>query len=220
MVLHVYILKSPIIKCIVMRVTVCVPSGWLVKADPLFRIFQFVNSAVKHDVYFYMAISNRVDLNRSTCVDVAKSRNEALIMVDSDVIPLQPFDEVMDYLKEDEGDADVVVGVIASSLGVLVNPYVPGAEKFPVEYGSLGFVYLPRKTLKKLPLLGWYKYSESLQYPLYFRYTLESSEDSDFIIRVRGQGMKVIADTRVRLVHVKDVKLEVKRDGQVNASLR
>ena len=201
------------------RFTVCVPAGWLVKSDPVFRIFSFVQSAVKHSVYFHMAISNRVDLNRSLCVKTALDRSENLIMVDSDVVPLQPFDEVVQYMKEDEKKADVVVGVIASSLGVLVRPFVKGEEKFYVESASMGFVYIPLKRLRELEIVDWYKVRPDVQFPMYFRYTSNMSEDGEFFERVTKKGWKVMADTRVKLVHVKSAELSVDGEGKVKVSI-
>ncbi|AXQ00096.1 hypothetical protein SFV1gp14 [Sulfolobus filamentous virus 1] len=202
-----------------MRFTVCVPCGWLAKSEPLFRIFSFVQSTVKHQVYFHMAISNRVDLNRSTCVKVALDRNEDLIMIDSDVMPLQPFDDVVNVLKEDKKGADVVLGIIASNMGILIRPFPKDSYVTEVEWGSLGFIYLPLKTLRKLKVIDWYKYSESVQYPMYFTYTPNMSEDVDFIIRMKKSGFKVIADKRIRLAHQKWANLIVENNGNINLTM-
>lgn len=197
------------------RLTVCVPSGWLVKADPLFRIFNFVNGRA----YFYMAISNRVDLNRSICVKVALDRNESLLMIDSDVVPTQSFDEVYKILREDEKEADMILGVIASRLGILVNNFVKDSDKFYVDYGSLGFIYIPLRTLKKLPILSWYKIRDDAQFPMYFQYTQTLSDDGDFLLRMKMKGMKIMADKRIKLVHVKDCEVTVQGDGKINTTL-
>ena len=201
------------------RFTVCVPAGWLVKSDPISRIFSFVQSAVKHRVYFHMAVSNRVDLNRSICVKTALDRDEHLIMIDSDVVPLQPFDEVAQYLREDEKGADVVIGIIASSLGVLVRPFVKESVKFYPEFASMGFVYIPLKTLRRLEIVDWYRIRPDAQFPMYFRYTSNMSEDGEFFDRITKKGWKVLADKRIKLVHVKDANIAVNDDGSIRVSV-
>ncbi|AZI75788.1 hypothetical protein SBFV2_gp21 [Sulfolobales Beppu filamentous virus 2] len=201
------------------KFTVCVPSGWLIKADPIFRIFSFVQSAVKHRVYFYMAVSNRVDLNRSICVKTALDRSENLIMIDSDVVPLQPFDEVAQILREDEKDADIVIGVIATRLGILARPFVKEGDRFYPEFASMGFVYMPLRTLKKLEIVDWYRIRPDAQFPMYFRYTSNMSEDGEFFERMRKKGMKVLADKRIKLVHVKDAGIMVSENGDIKLTL-
>ena len=198
-----------------MHVMVCVPSGWLVKADPVYRIFSFVSSSLHHKVSFRMSISNRVDLNRSLCVKYALESNEPLIMLDSDVVPLTPFDDVIRMVREDLRHADIVIGVVASSLGVLTIPKpTPGVDVYPVESGSLSFVYVPLRVLRSLPVLSWYG-----GVPMYFLYSPTTSEDGDFLLRCKSMGYRVLADRRIRLAHVKDTYLSVDEKGEVKGNL-
>lgn len=183
---------------------VCIPSGWLAYVPPLIKTIKWVNGAGYRLEIVY---SNRVDLNRSTCISIAKEGGEDLIMVDTDVTVENTPDELEQVLGDDK-DADVVIGVVVSPLGVLTNPLPPPkVPKFEVDYGSLAFTYIPYRTIAKLEPVGVQEWNEKMKQEMYMTYTATTSEDVEFLTRLKKKGFKVIADKRIRLRHWKMVPL-------------
>ena len=179
---------------------VCIPLGWITYSEPLINMIKWTLSA---GYRLEFAISNRVDLNRSQCIMKAKAIKDDLIMVDADVTIMNTPKELEEILKDDR-DADIVIGIAVSRLGVLVNPPPPpNVEKFEVNYGSLSFVYIPYKTLEKLkPIANYGSLGE-----MYMTYTPTQSEDVEFITRLKKEGFKIIADKRIKILHWKVLPL-------------
>ena len=179
----------------------CMPLGWLTYSKPLVQNVEYAKEA---GFEFKAYISNRVDLNRSMCIEYAKIKKDDLIMVDGDVVILNRPDELKRILEEDKKIAHAVIGIVVSGLGVLVRPLPPkDADVFDVDWGSLSFVYLPYRTVKSLKPVSYY----GKDVPLYMSYTPTMSEDVEFITRLKKKGKRVIADKRIRLAHYKMVPL-------------
>ena len=183
----------------------CIPTGHYVSAYPLNTIMEWGQKA---KAYLHMEISNRVDMNRSLCITLAKQRHEDLLMVDSDVhIVTDPL-LVTEYLKQDTKVADVVVGLLVSELGLLVRPPPPPDDSvylYDVDWSSLGFTYIPKKTLRRLRPISKYGFGIDM----YMTYTKRESEDVYFTKRLKKKGFKVMADRRIRLQHVKKTELRL-----------
>ena len=178
----------------------CIPLGWITYTPPL---IDKVKWAIKAGYRLEFAISNRVDLNRSTCISIAKREKDDLIMMDADVTIDNTPGELEEILKDDR-DADAVIGITVSMLGVLVHPPPPpNVTKFEVDYGSLSFIYIPYKTLEKLKPVSQYKWNEAWKEDMYMTYTPEVSEDVEFLTRLKKEGFKIIADKRIKLRHWK-----------------
>ena len=177
----------------------CVPVGWVTYSEPLVRNVEYAKRA---GFDFKAQISNRVDLNRSHCIEYAKIKKDDLIMVDGDVTILTEPERLKEILKEDEKVADVVVGIIVSGLGVLVRPLPPkDKDVFEVDWASLGFVYLPYRTIRYLKPISIYGENT----PLYMSYTPKMSEDVEFVTRLKKKGKRIVADKRIKLAHWKNV---------------
>ncbi|AZI75824.1 putative glycosyltransferase [Sulfolobales Beppu filamentous virus 2] len=178
----------------------CVPLGWITYSEPLVAKIKWAESA-GYRIEFH--ISNRVDLNRSMCINLAKRLKEDLIMMDADVTIENTPNELEEILENDK-DADAVIGIAVSKIGILVHPPPPpDVEKFEIDYGSLSFIYLPYKTLEKLkPISTYGMFGE-----MYMTYTPEYSEDVEFIKRLKKEGLKVIADKRIKVLHWKMLPL-------------
>lgn len=214
---------------------VCVPIGKVAYTEPIDKILLWVQSNTKKvykNVLFKMTISNRVDLNRSSCVYLALNRGSDLLMLDSDVVPLEPFDDVMKQVNDDikETKADVILGLIASRLGLLGNNINPTSRFSEPTYASLGFTFMPYKTLLKLKPLGFYRFPSGDSTPMFFTYTTTESEDIEFIRRMRKRGLKIIMDRSIKLEHynlfpiklnpMMHEELEVEIDGNDGNSSR
>lgn len=179
----------------------CVPLGWVTYSDPLVRNIEYAKEA---GFEFKAYISNRVDLNRSHCIEYAKIKKDDLIMVDADVTILNRPDELKRILQEDEKVAHAVVGIVVSRLGVLVKPLPPkDRDVFDVDWASLSFVYLPYRTVRSLRPVSLYGENT----PLYMSYTPTMSEDVQFIKTLKKKGKRIVADKRIRLAHHKLVPI-------------
>ncbi|AXQ00133.1 putative glycosyltransferase [Sulfolobus filamentous virus 1] len=180
---------------------VCIPVGWVTYTEPLLNTVKWANEG---KFKFDFAISNRVDLNRSVCISKAKLLKEDLIMIDSDINVLNPPLQLKEILKEDEREADIVLGIAVSHLGVLIDPLPPkDKDLYEINWGSLSFVYIPFKTLRKLKHIA--KYPQNIN--MYMTYKPYTSEDVEFIRRLKKKGFKVMADKRIALNHFKLVPL-------------
>ena len=181
---------------------VCIPLGWVTLTPPLIEKIKW---AINAGYRIEFTISNRVDLNRSICISIAKRYKEDLIMMDADVTIENTPDELEEILEDDK-NADVVIGITVSLLGLLVNPPPPpNVPKYEINYGSLSFIYLPYKTIEKLKPISQYRWSETWKEDMYMTYTPEVSEDVEFLTRLKKEGFKIIADKRIKVRHWKTV---------------
>ena len=178
----------------------CIPLPWLTYTEPLIAKVKWAISA-GYNIEF--TVSNRVDLNRSICISKAKRSKEDLIMMDADVTVENTPDELEEVLDDDR-DADIVVGVAVSQLGILTHPLPPPkVAKYEIDYASLSFVYIPYKTIEKLRPISQYKWNETWKEDMYMTYTPEVSEDVEFLTRLKKEGFKIIADKRIKVRHWK-----------------
>ena len=192
---------------------VCIPLGWITYSYPLMLN---VNYAYLLNAKLDMPISNRVDLNRSRCIEKARKENDDLIILDTDAVIGNTPTELKKILREYK--REVVVGITMNDNGILVKPPPPpDKEKFEVEWASLSFVYLPKRVLQKLKPIDYYGGIT----PMYMTYTSRTSEDVDFITRLRKMKIRVIADKRVHVLHFKllplqyqEIHFEVNTKGQ------
>lgn len=190
---------------------ICVPSGHL----GMSAFWAFIEQW-KGDLPLSSHISNRVDLNRSNCIleqikrGISNIQNgnpagSDMLMIDSDVLPQQPLSEVMQYIKESlDAGCDVVIGPLYSPANKWIISPDPVPGTFDVNWASLGFIYIPFKTAVRLtPVSGYGSFNAGGNTPMYFRYTEIASEDTDFINRIKLQGMRVCGNGKIRLAHYK-----------------
>jgi len=183
----------------------CIPSSHFVFSS----IVDTVNTFAQHGVESKVYASNRVDFNRSLCMDyfLNKSDKEYLFMLDSDVLPQTEFNKMIQIVDEDLKRFDIVLAPLFSPAGKwLTMPDPPSLNApYEVQAGSLGFMVMTKETAHRLTPVGYYTSfgNTGTLTPLFFRYTEDTSEDSDFIRRVKGQKMSIVADPRIRLLHVK-----------------
>ena len=192
---------------------VCIPLGWITYSYP---ITTNVNYAKLLGADIDFQISNRVDLNRSMCINRAKQKEDDLLMLDADVIIGNTPTELKKILRTYK--REVVVGITMNDNGILVKPPPPpDKEKYEVEWASLSFVYIPRRVLQKLKPIDYYGGIT----PMYMTFTSHTSEDVDFITRLRKMKIHVIADKRIHILHFKmmplqyqEIHFEVNTKGQ------
>ncbi len=190
------------------KVFICIPSGHLTMAESAYsQALWMIQNEVNQFRFF---ISNRVDANRSLCLHNQRMLNLDMIMLDSDVIPSQPLDIILNYIEEDRklGCHIIVAPLWSPTQRWIIDPPPKDDKPYEVNGGSLGFVYIPADIANAITPVSFYGFFGSKEgTPLYFRYTETSSEDSDFIMRMKYQGFKVCADPRIRVTHHKYIPL-------------
>ncbi|AWR96787.1 hypothetical protein DFR86_03920 [Acidianus sulfidivorans JP7] len=188
------------------KVLICIPAGNLSLTSfwaPLISWMLKDRDKVEFMTYY----GNRVDVNRSRCLEYQKQIKLDMIMFDSDVLPQLPLSQIMNYLNEDmeKYSADVVIAPLFSPIGYIGDPPPFDKDVYEVNVSSLGFTFIPLKTSERLTPVSQYPLVNKIKVPLYFRYTEFTSEDYDFIFRIKAQGMKVLGDKRIKVAHIKYV---------------
>ncbi|ARM75278.1 hypothetical protein [Acidianus manzaensis] len=188
------------------KILICIPAGNLSLTSFWAPMITWMLKD-RDKIEFVSYYGNRVDINRSRCIEYQKQTKLDMIMFDSDVLPQLSLSEILKYLNEDieKYSADVVIAPLFSPIGYIGD--VPPLDKdvYPVNVSSLGFVFIPLKTTERLTPVSQYPLVNRIKIPLYFRYTEYTSEDYDFILRVKTQGMKVLGDKRIKVAHIKYV---------------
>lgn len=130
------------------------------------------------------AISNRVDWNRNIIWNQAKEYDTSLIMIDTDVYPVTPYNDVKRYLYEDfANEYDVVFAPLLSHSGnLLFQAYNMEDYKkdkpYDAVYSGFGFTAFSKRlvrTLKPLTHLDIIDESmEILELPKEFKEKIKS----------------------------------------------
>lgn len=200
-----------------------------------------------HPVGKLKAISNRVDWNRTMIWHSAKKYDTSLLMLDTDVYPITPYEQTKNYIYEDFANGyDVVFAPLLSHSGQLLfqatNPQ-SYKKKTPYDafYSGFGFTAFSKRLVRTLmPLTHVDIIKESLDMlelpeetkasvlaeihkakdgnippiiynalgaslPIYFSYSAQLSEDSQFCKRMRDMGIKMAIDPRIECKHMTEV---------------
>ncbi len=179
----------------------------------------FMNWISGQQVFPMIAESNRVDVNRSQIIQVAKERKLNVIFLDSDALPLTPYKEMTKYLLEDFEQFDIVVAPVRGINGqILIQPKDPNfqypmhkSEQLPFEInaGSFTMAGISYNLIEKLTPLSQYGLVDNRFVPLYVSYTTQTSEEYAFCHRAQKKyNSKVACDPRIRVSHLKAIPLE------------
>lgn len=116
------------------------------------------------------AVSNRIDWNRTIIWNQAKKLDTSLIMLDTDVYPITPYEETKQYIIEDFADGyDVVFAPLLSHGGNLLfsaenyDDYVKETP-YDAHHSGFGFVAFSKRLIRTLePLTHLDVIEESLE---------------------------------------------------------
>ncbi|MEM0142325.1 MAG: hypothetical protein QXL94_00020 [Candidatus Parvarchaeum sp.] len=153
--------------------------------------------------------SNRVDLNRSRIIQVARDRKANIIFMDFDCLPVTPLPDIITKMKEDFITYDIVIVPALSQDRVLMtNPQIKHNGKVQqIDEGSFTFAGVSYNLIANLPVLSYYGTVDGNSFPLYTTYTNQTSEDYHFCRKAKKLGYKVCADPRIMIDHWKPVRL-------------
>ena len=166
-----------------------------------------------------IAESNRVDVNRSQIIEIAKQQKLNIIFLDSDALPQTSYQELVKLLDEDFKTYDIVVAPVRGMNGqILIKPknnnhQMPIHQKdfvpFEVEAGSFTLAGISYRLIEKLKPLSQYGLVDNRVVPLYVTYTPQTSEEYAFCKRaIKNYGSKIACDPRIKVYHFKPVPLE------------
>ncbi len=166
-----------------------------------------------------IAESNRVDVNRSQIIEVAKREKKHIIFLDSDALPQLSLVDMIKLIEEDFKKCDIVVAPVRGVNGQILIKPLKGGFQFPqkasefvpfeVEAGSFTFAAVSYKLIEKLKPLSQYGLVDNTFVPLYVAYTTQTSEEYAFCKKARKDyGAKIYCDPRMRVSHFKAIPLE------------
>lgn len=153
--------------------------------------------------------SNRVDLNRSRIIQIAKDQQANLIFMDNDCLPNTTLPQIIEMLKEDFEKYDIVIApVLSQNRNLLVNPAIKHNGKVQeIDEGSFTFAGVSYDIIKNLKPIGYYGVEDGSSFPLYTQYTNQTSEDYFFCRKMKKLGYKVAADPRIMVDHYKAIRM-------------
>lgn len=166
-----------------------------------------------------IAESNRVDVNRSQIIDVAKREKKNIIFIDADAFVNTSLPDVVKLAEEDFKLGDIIVAPVRGVNGnLLIRPMKKDfvypqkqADFLPFEVlsGSFTFAMVSYKLIEKLKPLSYYPLVDNTRVPLYVAYTTQTSEEYAFCNKARKDfKSKIYCDPRLRVYHYKSIPLE------------
>lgn len=161
-------------------------------------------------------MAGRIDVSRGMGMAWAKKDEAAHIQLDADVQVITPFKQALSYLREDfEAGWGLVCAATVAFNGSLMaalpeegTTKLTGLGVFAVDRSAFGFAaFSPElvRTMKPLaesPMVG----SENYTVPLY-GFSAVQTEDYSTCDNARKQGFRVGIDGRIKVVHIKSVRL-------------
>lgn len=193
-----------------------IPCTRLIKAGPISAILRWAQES-KHEVCVDLDDqSASIAWARSTLVGRARDfAADWLIMVDSDIIPETPLNEIASYLAQakSRGYGAVISPTLSIHGAVLTTPLgekwksvddIP-TTLFEIDGGAGGLMAISLDAMNKLKVLDWVDTPEGVSYPLYCAMSPNESEDYSLCRNVRASsGLRVGADPRIHVNHLKE----------------
>jgi hypothetical protein len=163
-----------------------IPSKYEIRATTIAHIDGWVAG---HKIARFYAISNRVDNNRNIIWEFAKKIDNDVIMLDTDVAPITPLSDVIQFLKEDFKEYDIVFApLMGHTNNILFQPYnIDDYVKdtpFPIRLSGMGFVAFSKHLVETLKP---YTYQEYIEDALYLS-DIPEEEKNKIIEIVKNKG--------------------------------
>jgi hypothetical protein len=193
-----------------------IPAGHLSYTAFFSHFFRWISG---NTVSPMIAESNRVDVNRSQIIQLAKEKHLNVIFMDSDALPQTTYPELERYLLEDFEKYDIVVAPVRGMNGqLLIRPksadfkypqHKDELKPFEIEAGSFTLAGISYNLLEKLTPLSQYGLVDNRFVPLYVAYTTQTSEEYAFCKKaIKTYHSKIACDPRIKVSHFKPIPLE------------
>lgn len=188
------------------RFLVGIPSGRLSYSFFWNYLIQWIS---QYPTMISIMESNRVDLNRSRIIQMAKDNHANVIFIDNDCLPVTSLKEITEILTEDFKKYDIVIAPsLSQDRQLMTNPVIKHNGKLQeIDEGSFTFAGISYDLIKNLKPLAQYGTVDGSTFPLYTAYTHQTSEDYQFCRKAKKMGYKVAAEPKIVIDHYKAVRL-------------
>lgn len=193
----------------------------LLYAEFVSEIIGWANSSRSHRVGIdWEQTPNRVDWSYSRIIETAKSVDcDWLVLNDADVLPELPIDPMNFFARQDLANGfDVVCSPLMNVEGSFALKPLSGVKvdqeaPFEVEFCTGGHWWISHAAFHKLKPVSQFRNVGGRTEPLYFRIPDDTSEDAEMCRMFRQHGLRICADPRLIVWHLKSSKLPSLRKG-------